>query len=103
MCHQKIIEILTWKAKDDVSDAAMIQATDNMVADLKQLPGFISQTLYKNNQSEWVDVYYWESEEAAHASNTLMGDKASLAELMTLIIPETITMDVMPALQSSEK
>lgn len=101
MSNQSIIEILTWQAKDGVSDEAMIEATDEMVADLKKLPGFISQTLYKNSKSEWVDVYYWASEETAHASNQLMEDKASLATLMSLIAPETITMEVMPALQSS--
>lgn len=68
-----MIETLTWKAKEGVSDEAMITAVDDMVVDLEKLSGFISQTLYKNSKSEWVDVYYWESEETAHASNELMG------------------------------
>jgi len=98
-----VLEILTWKAKSpDVSDGEMIAAVAEMVPDLKMLKGFQSQRLYKDSHGTWVDVYYWDSEEDAHASNDAMADKTSLARLIALIAPGSITIEVMTAVQSSE-
>jgi len=98
-----VLEILTWKAKSpDVSDDEMIAAVAGLVPDLKMLKGFQSQSLYKDSDGTWVDVYYWDSEEDAHASNDAMADKVSLARLIVLIAPGSITIEVMTAVQSSE-
>jgi len=98
-----ILEILTWKAKSpDVSDDDMIAAVAGLIPDLKMLKGFHSQTLYKDSDGTWVDVYYWDSEHDAHASNDAMADKASLARLIALIAPGSITIEVMTAVQTSE-
>lgn len=99
-----ILEILTWKAKSpDISDDEMIAAVAGMVPDIKMLKGFQSQSLYKDSTGTWIDVYYWDSEEDAHASNGTMADKASLARLIDMIAPGSITLEVMTAVQSSEQ
>ena len=96
-----VIEILTWDAAKNVSDKEMIAAVDNMVPDFKELPGFKSQTLYKDSTRGWVDVYCWDIEENARLSNERMRGKESLNWLMSLLIPESITMEFMSSVQNS--
>ena len=96
-----VIEILTWNAAENVSDEEMIAAVDNMVPDLKKLPGFKSQTLYKDSTGRWVDVYCWDTEEDARLSNERMRGKESLNRLMSLLVPESFTMEVMNSVQNS--
>jgi len=96
-----VFEILTWKSKPGVSDEEMIRVVDGMVKDLEKLTGFLNQTLYKETDGTWVDVYYWETEKDAHDSNVTMADKASLKKLMSIIEAETVTMKVLSQKQSS--
>ncbi len=97
----KVFEILTWKSKVGVSDEEMIQAVDSMVGDLKELNGFLNQTLYKEDDGTWIDVYYWQTEKNAHDSNEAMADKQSFKKLMSIIEPSTVTMKVISPRQSS--
>ena len=99
--NNPVYEIVKWESKPDVSDKAMIDAVNAMVVDLKSLKGFLHQSLYKNSNEEWVDFYYWETEEDAHASNTSMADKASFKTLIDLIEPNTVSIEVLHQLQSS--
>lgn len=72
-----------------------------MVSDLEKLNGFLHQSLYKNSENEWVDIYYWATEKDAHDSNASMADKESFKRLIDLIDADTISMEVLPKLQSS--
>ena len=94
-------EIVKWKSKAGVSDEAMINAVDDMVADLKTCNGFIEQTLYKNKNNEWVDNYYWKGEACAHASNAYMAEKDSFSALVALIDPESVSLEILLPVQSS--
>ena len=96
-----VFEILTWKSKLGVSDEEMIRAVDGMVEDLKKLTGFLNQTLYKEEDGTWVDVYYWKTEKDAHDSNDVMADKESLKKLMSVIEADTVTIKVLSQKQSS--
>lgn len=98
-----VFEIVKWKPKETVSDERMIEAVNDMTEDLKSLKGFLQQTLYKSSNGEWVDIYYWETEKDAHASNASMADKESFKELITLIKPESVTIEIMQEQQSSSK
>ena len=97
-----VIEILSWKAKSsDIDDDEMIAAVDGMLNDLRALQGFKNQSLYKNSNGVWIDVYYWDTPEDAHASNEAMENKKSLIELLDLIKPGSVTIEVMKPVQSS--
>lgn len=98
-----VVEIVKWKSKDGVDDKNMILAVDKMLPDLKKLPGFIHQSLYKNKNNEWVDVYFWETEDEAHNSNSLMENKESLKNLLDLIDLDSVTMEIYTSLQASGK
>jgi len=96
-----ITEILSWEAQPDVSDQQMITAMQSMLPDLKTLPGFLFQNLNKDNKGRWVAVYFWQTVEDAHNSNTLMANKQSMTDLMQLLHAESIEMEVMKPLQVS--
>jgi hypothetical protein len=96
-----VLEILKWKSKKNVSDENMIESVANMVKDLNSLKGFLHQALYKSSSGEWIDIYYWETEEDAYASSTSMADKKSYTNLINLIEPESVTIEVIHQLQSS--
>jgi len=102
MNESKIVfEILKWKSKSEVIDTVMIDAVNNMVEDLKMLKGFLNQTLYKDNTGFWVDIYYWETEQDAHASNKSMANKESFINLIEIIEPDSISMEILNPLQCS--
>lgn len=96
-----VLEIVKWKAKPNVSDEQMVKSVNDMVPDLKKLEGFINQTLYKDENDNWIDIYYWDTAENAHLSNERMADKKSLKELLELIELETVTMEILNPLQKS--
>ncbi len=96
-----IFEILEWKSKLEVSDTQMIDAVEAMVDDLKDLNGFLNQSLYKDDSGAWVDIYYWETEQDAHNSNETMANKESFKKLIELIEPESVSIKVMSSLQKS--
>lgn len=96
-----VLEIVTWKSKKNVKDSDMIDAIRKMVDELKELDGFCSQTLYKNDNNIWVDIYYWETVESAKMSSQNMSEKDSFKALMTLIDADTVTVEISKPLQSS--
>jgi len=101
--NSPVFEIVKWKSKETVSDESMIEAVNEMTKDLTSLKGFLQQSLYKSPNGEWVDIYYWETKEDAHTSNTSMADKESFKKLIELIEPESVTIEVMHQLQSSSR
>jgi len=96
-----VLEIVTWKSKKDVKDSDMIDAIRNMVDELKELDGFCSQTLYKNDNNIWVDIYYWKTVESAKMSSQNMSEKDSFKALMALIDTDSVTVEISKPLQSS--
>lgn len=97
----KILEILTWKSKAGVSDEEMIKTVDSITSDLKNLNGFLNQTLYKDSDGTWIDIYYWNTEKDAHDSNEEMAGKESFKKIMSIIKPNTVTIKVLSSKQSS--
>lgn len=96
-----VTEIVSWNAKPDVTDQTMIEAVSALLPDLKKLPGFIYQSLGKNPQGRWIDIYYWDSVKNAHASNELMSDTQSLSQLMALIQADSVSIEVIEPQQAS--
>jgi hypothetical protein len=89
-----IVEIVKWKSAAGVADSAVIAAAEALIPDLKTVGGFLSKTLYKQND-EWVDIYYWATVEDANLSNERMADKHSLRALFALVQMESISILVM--------
>lgn len=93
MIEKHVVELVKWNALDGVTDANMIEAVNRLLPDLKTLPGFVKQDLYKDDNGQWVDLYVWDNRENALASNELMAPKPSFAGLMSLIDPSSVTIE----------
>ncbi|MEE9313175.1 MAG: hypothetical protein V3V02_00870 [Rhizobiaceae bacterium] len=89
----QVMELVKWRSQKNVSDADMVKAVHGILHDLETLPGFGSQVLYKDADGVWVDVYLWDSEGEAIASNDLMADKPSFQQLMSLIDLSSVTIE----------
>ncbi len=96
-----VLEIVKWKPKDNVADKNMIEVADNMTEDQRSFNGFLYQAFYKSAEHEWIDVYYRETEEDAHASTISMADKASFIRFSEMIEPDSATIEIMHQLQAS--
>ena len=94
-----VFEILTWRSAAGVAKQTMIDAMHEFSHDVKQLPGFLQQSLYQNASNEWVCIYYWETEKQAKESNSAVADKASFLALMALIVSDSVTIEIMQPLQ----
>ena len=98
-----VLEIVKWKGNNGVSDEEMIKTVEQMLPDLQELEGFISQTLYKDSEWFWLDIYYWDIVKNAQLSNERMEWKESLNALLKLIDLNTVSIEIMNSLQSSQK
>ena len=96
-----VVEIVSWKAAPNVTDQQMIDAVQAMVPDLEKLPGFRYQSLSKDDEGLWMDIYYWDTKEDAHQSNDLMANKQSLQDLIPLIDMSSLKIHVLTPHQES--
>jgi hypothetical protein len=97
-----VYETVRWLANKGVDKQQMIQAMTRLSNDLKNLPGFIEQTLYQRENNQWLAVYYWKTEQQAHDSNLLVADKDSFIKLVSLIQADSIEIEVLSPLQQAQ-
>lgn len=93
MSEAHVVELVSWRGNAGVSDQDMIEAVEGILSDLKTLPGFISQKLYKDDDGQWVALYIWATREEGVASNDLMALKASFVHLMGLIDVQSVKIE----------
>jgi len=99
---QPVYETVRWLANKGVDKQQMIQAMTRLSNDLKNLPGFIEQTLYQRENNEWLAIYYWKTEQQAHDSNLLVAEKDSFIQLVSLIQADSIEIEVLSPLQQAK-
>ena len=90
---EPIVEIVRWRGLDGITDDQMTEAVAGIEPDLKTLPGFVSQTLHKDDDGHWVALYEWQERAQGEASIALMGPKDTFARLMALVLPESIQIE----------
>lgn len=93
MTGNHVLELVKWRSLDGIADEKMIEAVDAILPDLKTLPGFVSQKLYKDDDGKWADLYIWDTKENAIASNDLMAERSSFSKLMALVEPESVSIE----------
>ncbi len=98
MMQANAVEIVKWKSVPGVSDQAMRDAAHALLPDLRAVGGFVDKVLCRHGD-EWVDVYFWCTEQDAHLSNERMAGSQSLAKLMTLVRADTVSIVVMPKVE----
>ena len=60
-----IIEIAEGSVKEGVDPQEYLNASDNLMADLSRLEGYIRRELWLGEDGRFVDVLYWDSLEKA--------------------------------------
>ena len=93
MTKSHVSELVKWKSNAGVSDADMVAAIDGILPDLETLPGFGSQTLYKDKDGAWVALYVWDTQAQGVASNDLMAGKASFGVMMALVDVSSLSIE----------
>ena len=99
--NQPVYETVRWTANKGVDKQQMIEAMKILSKDVKNLPGFIEQTLYQRENNEWLAIYYWKTEQQAHNSNHLVAEKDSFIKLVSLIQADSIEIEVLSPLQQA--
>ena len=62
----RTIEWAPYTLKDGIDESDLIQAaTDVETQFLKQQPGYLQRQLLKGKDNQWVDLVFWQSEQAA--------------------------------------
>ena len=63
MKEATILEITTFKLKEGVAEATLLEAADKMQKEfLTEADGFISRTLTKEDDGTWRDVIFWKDQ-----------------------------------------
>lgn len=101
MESKHVVEVVKWKAKPTVSNDEMVSAVNGILSDLETLPGFISQTLYIDDEGYWVGLYHWETHEQGVASNDLMAARPSFLALTELIDPTSVSIEFLSLPESA--
>lgn len=60
-----IVELAEGRVKEGVAPQEYLQASDNLMADLRGLDGYIRRELWLGENGQFVDVVYWDNLESA--------------------------------------
>ena len=60
-----VIEMAEGKVKEGVDPQEYLKASDNIMADLRGLEGYVRRELWQGEDGRFVDIVYWESLEKA--------------------------------------
>ncbi|MBB6521375.1 hypothetical protein [Pseudoteredinibacter isoporae] len=95
--QNSVIELVTFRCKDGVSQDAMTKTANAMEAFLHSQNGFIYRSLSRDEDDVWHDIIYWQTQEAAkQAGENFMRD-AQCQDMMAHIDPKSVRMRHMQA------
>jgi heme-degrading monooxygenase HmoA len=87
-----VLEIVTCKMKEGVTDAQVIEAADALQRDVAGMPGFVGRQVLKSGDGTWVDVVRWTSEELALAAFKEIEERPSAQAFMAITDMSSVTM-----------
>jgi hypothetical protein len=88
-----VLEIVTFKLADGVTEEAFLMAGEAAVTFMKNRKGFISRRLSRNNDGTYTDHVTWASLNAAKESMDASMSEASLGAFMQSIDPASMKID----------
>ena len=89
----RVVEIVRYKAKQDVSDDALESASTKMESEFaSRRPGFLRRTLARGEGREWLDVIYWEELELAEQAAAAAMQSAACGPFFAMIDESSIEM-----------
>lgn len=88
----QVVEIVRFQLNEGVSEDAFVKAAEASNAFATKQAGFISRSLSKTEDGEWVDHIVWASmDDAAAAGKAFPGDPTT-QDLMAAIKPGSVDM-----------
>lgn len=95
--QNSVIELVTFRCKDGVSQDAMATTANAMEAFLHSQNGFIYRSLSRDEDDVWHDIIYWQTQEAAkQAGENFMRDP-QCQDMMAHIDSKSVRMRHMQA------
>ena len=92
MTNDLAIELVQFKLAQGKDEKAFLEASDEMMIDLKKQSGFIDRELLKGENNLWVDIVHWKSlREAEQAAKNVMSIPSCL-KFFEMINQESIKM-----------
>ena len=86
------VEVVLYRARPDIADQQILEASDALQADLEGFPGYLRRRLMKTSDGLWVDTVDWESLAQAEAAAAAIMERPSAAGFMALVEESTIQM-----------
>ncbi|SON51968.1 hypothetical protein [Vibrio tapetis] len=90
---QQVIEIVSYKANENVSEQDMIAASEQSHKFIASLPGFLYRSVSHNPETQsWTDVVYWRNLDDAKSAGEQFMQSADCQPLVALISQESLSM-----------
>jgi len=86
------VELVQFRLKPEVSEAAFLEAVADTQVVVAQLPGFLHREVLKGDDGLWVDVIHWQTKIEALAAAQAFGTMPEVAAFGAMIDPNQMTM-----------
>lgn len=86
------VELVIFKLNKGADEAALFQAADAVMADIRQLRGYVRRELLQGDGGLWIDVVYWRSRDDALAAAELFNTLPSAQVFGSFLDAGTISM-----------
>src|SRR4051812_42069717 len=87
-----ILEVMLFKLKPDVDEAAFFDVNESILTDLRAIDGFIRRDLFKDSHGQWMDIVYWRSLGEAQRAAELFPALPCAQSLMEMLDGSSLTM-----------
>jgi hypothetical protein len=87
-----VIELAEGRVKEGVEPQEYLRASDNLMADLNGLEGYIRRELWQGEDGRFVDIVYWESLESAQRAAEIFPSLPSAQPFEALLDISSLSM-----------
>lgn len=88
----KVIELVIFKIKPDVSEEAFVKAAEKTWPAIKQMAGYVDRQLAVDEQGQWSDIVYWTDMEAAQTAAAAVMQMSEFADFISMIDESQLSM-----------
>jgi hypothetical protein len=86
------LEVVLFKLKPGVQEAAFFDINETILSNLRAMSGFIRRDLFKDSHGQWMDIVYWNSLHDAQCAAELFPTLSCAQILMEMLDEASLTM-----------
>jgi hypothetical protein len=86
------LEVVLFKLKPGVEEAAFLRINESILPELRAMSGFIRRDLFSDQHGQWMDVVYWNSLLEAERAAEMFPSLPCAQSLMELLDEASMTM-----------